>query len=155
MRLRQHGFTLLEIIMAIAIVVLIMLAAVPSVQGILSERTLTQSFEAFDDLARKAQALSLSEQRPYLLVWGENEIRLVPAEPATEEETKGQPGMELAEKESLEITFPAALVKDPPREWIFWPTGTCEPATITFTGKAGRWLAQYDPLTVRAAFSTE
>ena len=52
--------------------------------------------------------------------------------------------------ESFALKLTAALSKDPPPEWIFWPTGTCEPANVKFGGRDGTWTASYSPLTARA-----
>jgi len=48
---------------------------------------------------------------------------------------------------ALTLTLPAALTKKPAGEWIFWPTGTCEPATVHYEGRAGTWTANYSSLT--------
>ena len=47
----------------------------------------------------------------------------------------------------LKLTLPAALSNKPAGEWVFWPTGTCEPAVVHFEGRAGTWTANYSPLT--------
>src|SRR5437588_289644 len=43
----------------------------------------------------------------------------------------------------------ALLAEKYPAEWIFWPSGTCEPAIVRFQGPAGSWTANYSPLTAR------
>jgi hypothetical protein len=45
--------------------------------------------------------------------------------------------------------LPSALRKDPPGEWIFWPSGNCEPAIVNFKSANGSWAANYSPLTAR------
>jgi hypothetical protein len=50
----------------------------------------------------------------------------------------------------LTLTLPAALSRKPAGEWIFWPTGTCEPAIVRYAGRAGTWTADYSPLTAHA-----
>ena len=52
--------------------------------------------------------------------------------------------------ESLKFAFPAAIEEDPPPEWIFWPSGNCEPAVVSYRGRDGGWTANYSPLTARA-----
>jgi len=51
---------------------------------------------------------------------------------------------------ALTLNLPAALRSKPAGEWIFWPTGTCEPAVVEFTGREGNWIANYSPLTGHA-----
>jgi hypothetical protein len=58
--------------------------------------------------------------------------------------------LKLTARESLKFSFPAAMMEDPPTEWIFWPSGNCEPAVVTFRGPNGGWKANYSALTARA-----
>jgi hypothetical protein len=48
------------------------------------------------------------------------------------------------------MELPAALAKKTPAEWIFWESGVCEPARISFAGSAGKWTAEYSPLSALA-----
>ncbi len=152
---RTRGFTLLEICLAIFIAVLLVTLAVPSVSGLLAEQKLKRSFEAFDAMAQEAENRAVTERRAYVIAWEKEGLNLIAKEPANKDELNGVKQLEFAEKESFDLTLPAALMKDPAREWIFWPTGTCEPATIVYHGAAGQWNAVYDPLTVRAQFTTQ
>jgi len=56
----------------------------------------------------------------------------------------------LNKNETLKVSFPAALVEETPPEWIFWPSGNCEPAVVSYRGKDGGWTATYSALTARA-----
>jgi hypothetical protein len=56
----------------------------------------------------------------------------------------------VARGESLRFGFPAAMMDDPPAEWIFWPSGNCEPAVVRYRGRDGGWTASYSALTGRA-----
>jgi type II secretory pathway pseudopilin PulG len=150
----RRGFTLLEVCLAVFIAMLLVTLAVPSVSGLLAEQRAKRSFEAFDSLARDAQSRSRSERRAYVLAWDRDGIAVRPKEPKSDEELKGVNRIDFAEKETFAIDLPAALVKTPASEWIFWPTGTCEPATVHH-GEADRWTANYDPLTTRPQFFTQ
>ena len=44
---------------------------------------------------------------------------------------------------------PAAIEEEPPSEWVFWPSGNCEPAVVTYKGPLGAWKANYSPLSGR------
>jgi len=146
----RDGFTLLEISLAIFIGVLIVTIAVPSIQGVVAEQRARKSFDAFEAIVRDAQSRSITERRAWLLVWDKEGVALRPLEPANKEEKKGVARFDFAEKQTLEPQFPAALVKNPAKEWTFWPSGTCEPAVIANRSEDGEWIASYDPLTVRA-----
>lgn len=150
MKCSRKGFTLLEICLAIAIAMVIMLMAVPSISGVLKGQKANRPYEMFDQLVKKAQARSISERRNYLITWEKEELVLRPENPENVEEAQGIDRIAIADKESYEIQLPAALVKKPPSEWTFWPTGTCEPATILYKGPQGSWTAVYRPLTVKA-----
>ena len=147
---KLSGFTLLELCLAIAIGVVILTVALPSLGWLFSERRLKRNFETFDALATKAQELSMSQRKPYFLVWDKTGITLVPENGANK---GGILHLNLARNERYDIELPAALIARPPKRWVFWPTGTCEPANIIYHGDAGNWIARYDPLTVRGKLS--
>lgn len=150
---RQAGFTLLEICLALAIGVMIIALSVPSIAGLLAEKRLKQSFERLDRLASVARVRSVTEQRAYGLLWDRKGISLMPMErEAASEREKPVERLEFEEKESFQLRRTAALLKDPPSEWIFWRNGTCEPVQIAYKGSGGSWLVNYDPLTARGTF---
>ena len=151
----RAGFTLIELMLAIAIAVIILMMALPSLSGISAEKKLRESFEKFDAMAQKAQLKAVSEQRPWVLVWQPTEILLQPAEPTPEERMEGgQAATEsfpIGEEDKWTLERPAALLPpaQTPAEWIFWRSGTCEPIKVTYEGPEGWWTAQYNPLTGR------
>jgi prepilin-type N-terminal cleavage/methylation domain-containing protein len=144
---RSRAFTLVEIIIAVAIMATLLLLAVPSLQGVLADRRLRASLDGFNKLVRDAQERSVAEHRPYLLVWTDKNVFLQPEAFSKDEERKPVATFELERGTVLTLTLPAALSSKPAGEWIFWPTGTCEPALIRFAGRAGTWAANYSPLT--------
>ncbi len=135
--------------LAIGILVLLLGLAIPSIQGVLSDRGLRQSVDALNALVHEAQEKSITEHRAYLLIWSAKEIQLWP-EAAGPDDGAPAGRLTLRRRESYTLAFPFALEKDPPAEWIFWPSGTCEPAEVSFRGPAGTWTASYSPLTARA-----
>jgi type II secretory pathway pseudopilin PulG len=144
------AFTLLEIVISVSILMLILLLTVPSLNGVLADRHLRRSFDGFNDLVREAQERSVAEHRAYLIVWEDKGVALRPEVFKKNEREKETGALPLARGEVLTLTLPAALTKKPPREWIFWPSGICEPAVVQFTGRDGTWKANYSPLTARA-----
>jgi prepilin-type N-terminal cleavage/methylation domain-containing protein len=147
---RRPGFTLIELAIAVTIVVLLMMLAVPSMNGVLADRRLRKSLDGFNAIVREAQERSVTERRPYLIVWYDGKVGLRPEgllkggnpEPAVK--------LKLGKNESLKVSFPAALVDEVPPEWIFWPSGNCEPAVVTYQGRDGKWTANYSALTARS-----
>jgi len=146
---RFRAFTLIEIALSIFILLLILVLAVPSLSGVIANRRLKQSVDSFNQLVRQAQERSVTERRAYLIVWGKSSVLLRPEVFAKGEEEKPTAALGLSKGSWIRISLPAALLGKPPAEWIFWPSGTCEPATVQFRGPAGTWTANYSPLTAQ------
>lgn len=150
---RHAGFTLLEIVLALAIAVMIIVLAVPGIAGLLAEQRLKRSFERFDQLVGKAKLRSMTEQRGQALVWDAEGITLLAGEQSeTGSPEASEERITFEKDESWTIERPAALIKNPPSVWPFWRNGTCEPAIITFKGPDGSWVVRYDPLTAHGTF---
>jgi len=145
----SRGFTLIEIVIAVFIMMLLLMLAVPSLEGVLADKRLRRSLDRFNDLVRQAQQLSVADHRAYLIVWRAKGVSLRPEAFAKDEEEKTTADLQLGRGETLKISLPAALIKKPPAEWIFWPSGICEPAVVEFTGRDGTWKATYSALTAR------
>ena len=147
---RLRGFTLVEIVLAVFIFMLLLALAVPSLTGVLADRQLKRSLDGFNNLVRRAQERSVTERRPYLIVWNKNNVVARPETFAEADEDKATAEFALGRGEVLKLSLPAALKNKHPAEWIFWPSGTCEPAIVRFRGRSGSWAANYAPLTARA-----
>jgi type II secretory pathway pseudopilin PulG len=147
---RFRAFTLVEIALSIFILMLLLMLAVPSMTGVVASRRLKQSLDGFNDLVRQAHERSMTERRPYIIVWGKNSVLLRPETFAEDEEAKPASEFRLSRGTLLRLSLPAALAEEHPAEWIFWPSGSCEPATVQFKGPGGLWTANYSPLTAQA-----
>lgn len=153
MRLRPHrpaGFTLIELAIAIVILLILMTLAVPSMSGVMADRRLRRSLDLFNGIVREAQQRSVLERRPYLIIWDKDKIGLRAEALNRGENPEPEMKWKLPRGESLKVKFPAALVEAPPPEWIFWPSGNCEPAEVTFRGQDGTWTSNYSALTGRS-----
>jgi len=146
---KARGFTLIEIALSIFILLLLLMLAVPSFSGVIANRRLKQSLDEFNNLVRQAQTRSVTERRPYLIVWGKNNVVVRPEAFTEDEEAKAKAEFRLSKGSTLRLSLPVALAEKYPAEWIFWPSGACEPATVRFQGAAGSWTANYSPLTGR------
>lgn len=143
----SRAFTLIEIVIAIFILMLMLLLAVPSFTGVLADRRLRRSLDNFNNLVHEAQQRSLAEHRAYLILVGTKNVDLRPEALLNKESPQPVAQFPIGAGEAVKLVLPAALAKDPPLEWIFWPTGTCEPAKVQFTGHDGSWTASYSTLT--------
>lgn len=154
---RRHGFTLLEILIAVTLGLMLLLIAVPSLSGMFREQKLRDSFQKFDAFVRGAQSKAIAERRTFVMVWDKEAIDLVALDPAAaanppEESAVTDPAA--GDRFPLEggkwaLERPAALVKKPIWEWPFWRSGLCEPAIVHFESDAGSWSAEYSGLTGR------
>lgn len=146
---RIRAFTLIEIVMSVFILMLLLLLAVPSLTGVIADRRLHRSLEAMNALVRQAQERSVTDRRPYLIVWQKDSIALRPEALKKGEEEGPVTTLKLKRGEAFQLSLPNALEDAPPAEWIFWPSGTCEPAVVRFKGNDGAWSANYSALTAR------
>lgn len=146
----RAGFTLVELAIAVVILVLLLMLAVPSMSGVLADRRLRKSLDGFNAIVREAQERSMTERRAYLIVWYEGKIGLRPEGLLRGESPEPEMRLKMGRNESFKISFPAALLDDTPAEWVFWPSGNCEPAMVTYRGKDGTWKANYSALTARS-----
>ncbi len=146
---RARGFTLIEIALSIFILMLLLMLAVPSFTGVIANRRLKESLDGFNNLVRQAQERSVIERRPYLIVWGNNNVVVRPEAFAEDEDAKAKAEFRPSRGSTLRLSLPVALMEKYPAEWIFWPSGACEPAIVRFQGPAGSWTANYSPLTGR------
>src|ERR1700739_3160980 len=103
----------------------LLLMAVPSLQGVLADRKLRASLDAFNKLVREAQERSVSEHRAYLIVWTDKNVFVRPEAFSKNEHEHPVATCELERGTVVTLSLPAALSKKQPGEWIFWPTGTC------------------------------
>jgi type II secretory pathway pseudopilin PulG len=146
----KRAFTLIEIVLVVFISMLLLSLAVPSLLGVMADKRLRRSLDSFNDLVRQAEERSVKEQRAYLIVWEKEKAVLRPEEFMKDEEIQPIAEFPLDRGERLKLSLPAALMKNPPAEWIFWPSGTCEPAIVEFRSRSGSWKASYSPLTGRS-----
>jgi prepilin-type N-terminal cleavage/methylation domain-containing protein len=142
----QRGFTLVEIVIAVFILLLLVLLAVPSLNGVLADKRLHRSLDRFNDLVRQAHERSLAEHRAYLIVWNDTFISLQPAAFLKTEEHQPIDAIPITRRDRWSLELPAALMKKVPAEWIFWESGACEPARIRFASNDGSWTTEYSAL---------
>src|SRR5438128_11007743 len=110
---RKRGFTLVEVIIAVFILLLLLTLAVPSLNGVLADKRLHHSLDRFNDLVRLAHERSLAEHRAYLIVWNNAFITLQPAAFLKTEERQPIDTMPITRHEKWRLEVPAGLPKRP------------------------------------------
>ena len=153
MRRNRQAFTLIEIAIAVFIMLLMLTLAVPSLRGVMADRRLRRSLDDLNNLVRTAQERSVTDRRVYLISWQKDHLVLRPEAFAKGENPAPTATLLLRAGDAFLLQLPAALTDDPPADWAFWPSGTCEPAVVSFKGVDGSWTATYSPLTVRPELS--
>jgi type II secretory pathway pseudopilin PulG len=146
---RVFGFTLIEIVLTVSILMLVLLLAVPSMTGVLRDRRLRQSLDRFNTLVSKAHEQSITEHRPYLLIVSNKSVEVRPEIVTKDDDPEPVADLPLSDSDSIKIIFPAAMIKQPPAEWVFWPSGACEPAVVDYLGRSGFWRVTYSALNAR------
>ncbi len=153
MRQKQAAFTLIEIAIAVFIMLLLMMLAVPSMNGLMADRRLRHSLDDLNKLVQQAQNRSVAERRPYLIAWEKGRLELRPEGLKKGESAAPVATLPVPRGDAFTLKLPAALTEKPAAEWVFWPTGTCEPAVIGFKGTNGSWTASYSALTAQPELS--
>jgi type II secretory pathway pseudopilin PulG len=153
MRRTGQAFTLIEISISIFILMMLLALAVPSLTGVMKDRRLRRSLDDMNRLVQLAQERSVNERRPYLISWQKEQLIVRPETFAREEEEAPTKTLPVRKGDTFLLKLPAALVGKPPGDWVFWPSGACEPAIVSFKGIDGSWIAKYAALTGRAEIS--
>ncbi len=146
---RRAGFTLIEIAISVFILALLLLLALPSVSGVLADRRLRRTLDSLNEMVRMAQERSVQERRPYLIEWQKRAVILRPEAAREGDSDAPVAALNLDKGYAYILSLPAALEKGPFGQWIFWPSGTCEPARVRFKGPPGAWEVNYSPLSAR------
>ena len=140
-----------------AIAVLLMGLAVPSLTGQVARRKLQETYDRLDGMVSQAREKSMREGRPYLLAWNkEGVVSLYPADLNNDQRKKqGATAAMFPDhaSEHYKLFRPNSLSNDPSAEWTFWPTGTCEPVVVEYAGNGGEWKASYNPLSGRGTLN--
>jgi len=143
-----RGFTLIEIAIVLAIIVLIIGAAIPFSSGFMREQRLRDVVRELLVLAKTGRAEALSTGRASAVIFDKDGFAL--ARPGAEETSDG-------------FTLPRGMsyvlvpfgeekaVKPEGQRWIFQPTGLCEPVTFRVEEDEAWMSVTFDPLTAGIA----
>lgn len=164
---KHRGFSLLEIVMVLAIASIVIGGAVGLMVYSADERTLRDASGEIELLAKRARTISILEQTPYALEFSEGVVRLLPfAQAGLPPKKSGAnskeftPSTEGGTNRQLELAAGLAIfirrwnsddwlgtAKNSIHVWRFDPDGLCEPVSIRLTlGKS--WAEDtYHPLT--------
>ena len=164
-----RGFTLIEIVMVLAIAAIVMAGAVSLMIFSSDERALRNASGEIELMAKRARTIAILHQTPYALEFREGVVRLLPlAQAGITDEKKSRLRSEPAAEtrpttdESRQLNLEGGMgilirhwnseqwlptVKKAVHVWRFDPDGLCEPLSLRLTlGKS--WAEDsYHPLT--------
>jgi type II secretory pathway pseudopilin PulG len=138
-----NGFTILEIVIVLAITVTLLGLAVPVMTGLIRGEELKAPARTLEAMAITARCNALAEQRPYQIVLEQKGFRLerVGGEVLSEYQLPGGVNFELA-------TWPEEKWGRPRRHvWYFAKSGLCEPIRVMFRKGDGYFLQRYSAVT--------
>jgi prepilin-type N-terminal cleavage/methylation domain-containing protein len=169
----RSGFTLIEIVMVLAIAAIVTGGAITMMVFSSDERALKNASGEVELLAKRARTISILKQTPYALEFRLGKIRMLPLAQAGADETftalgNTIGGQEVGAVEPEVFTLPenmAVLLRRwnsdqwlPMREnsvhiWRFDPDGLCEPVSVRFVMEDSWAEDAYHPLTATIADS--
>lgn len=165
---RKPGFTLIEIVMVLAIAAVVMGGAVGLMMFSSDERALRDASGEIELLAKRARVTAILHQTPYALEFREGVVRLMPlAEAGRDEKSAFKSRDEVAPAEgaaaeSRQIVLDSGVnvsirrwnsdawlstVKNNVHVWRFDPDGLCEPLSIRLALDKSWAEDTYHPLT--------
>ncbi len=178
----SRGFTLIELVIALAIAALVMGGAMALMIHSSDERMLRDGSGGIELLAKRARAAAVARRVPYALEFREHEVRLMPLAEAGKierrtasgrriggegipAESDGSGGSALRESEELDEDLRLAVRRWNSDKWIrvededvqvwrFDPGGLCEPLSVRLE-RGESWIENvFHPLTAAVADTT-
>ena len=162
-----QGFTLIEIVMVLAIAAIVLGGAVGMMLYSSDERVLSDASGEIELLAKRARTIAILEQTPYAIEFRENVVRMLPLALAGQDERKKIGGREIGgeivdtgaiQEYTLNSGMEIFVLRWNSKEWLstgkndihiwrFDPDGLCEPISVKITVNKS-WMADtYHPLT--------
>ena len=172
---RGGGFTLLEIVIVLAIAAIITGGALSFMHYSSDERVLRDISGEVEVMAKRARTAAILQQTPYALEFRADGVRLMPLAEAGELDRKTGLGNEIGGREVAEegeeeksepireeLIYPddmavsvrrwntvawIPMTRDALQIWRFDPDGLCEPVSVRYTIDKGWAEDTYHPLT--------
>lgn len=141
----SSGFTLIEIIITLAILALLLGMTVLTINSVNSERQLRGPAEAFKDFAKQARMFAIVEQRPHQVLITPRSIRLQSSGQIRSEDlinARGELNQNIPSIKRYDLDSDVRMLIRRWRDvdwrevkidsWVFEHTGICEPLSIRF-----------------------
>jgi prepilin-type N-terminal cleavage/methylation domain-containing protein len=160
--MKSRAFTLMEMLVALAIIGLIVSASVVATGALSDERKIRDPLNELRILGKRAWARSMEEQRAWQIRITANSFVLEPKQPVHADDLKLFKDVDAQMKRSSGIdTYqvdPEIRVEvrhwgeaewhtPRPDAWVFEQSGLCEPINIKFISEFATIAVSFDPLT--------
>lgn len=165
----SHGFTLIELVMVLAIAAVIMGGAMGMMIYASDEHALRHASGEIEMLAKRARTTAILQQTPYALEFRQGIVRLLPLAEAGQDEKKTAGGHRIGGEpvprsngENRQFALPGNMDvwvrrwnsadwlptgRTSIHIWRFDPTGLCEPLAVRLTLNQSWSEDSYHPLT--------
>ena len=168
----QRGFSLIEMVIALTLVVLVITIGAISFKGSENERIMTEASARLEAMAARGHAMSVLHQKPFWLEFKANRVLLVGADikakPIVDDgfteswvEEEAEPLQEVIYEDlSSDVEVSLRRWGSPEDEWLtpkkdqvlywqFQSTGLCEPVSIRLLREDSWLIMHMHPLTGR------
>lgn len=134
----QKGFTLLEVILAMMLILMVAAIGLPALDGFSNERRMRTAFTSVVDPIEAGMQQAREERIDYWIHLNEGHLLVTPAGEVdwemNEMPTVGDGRLELLDREA---DAPAVRL---------WPSGHAEPFQLHWESEDGRWVVEAGPL---------
>ena len=144
----RRAYTLLEILLVLALIALLMGAAVPLVSGFSREQKLRDVMRELLVMAKTARTDAMTTGRPSEVIFGKKAFALRRSD-------EKEPGLTSSLPSGMAYTLRAfgseKSLKPDGQRWVFQPSGLCEPITVRVVDGEAWMEVLFDPLTAGIA----
>jgi prepilin-type N-terminal cleavage/methylation domain-containing protein len=173
----SKGFTLIELIVTLAIVLIILGTAVFSIDAVMEEGRLQKESTALKLAARKSMRTALAERRSYTITFMPTYFTVSPTYPDPVPQEVLERQRRRGRQQEEEILPPGAVRHDLERgmllqvrrwgemnwrlpgelgdRWVFEPSGICEPISVRLSREDSYVELTFNPLTAAVAQEDE
>ena len=137
------GYTLLEVALVVAIIVLLVGAAVPLTSGFTREQRLRDAVRELLVFAKTARSDAMTTGRAAEVVFTKEGFTLQRSGGGSGETFKLPPGMTY----TLQPVAEERPLRPDGQRWVFQPTGLCEPVAVRFAEDEAWFEVRFDALT--------
>ncbi len=137
------GYTLLEVALVVAIIVLLVGAAVPLTSGFTREQRLRDAVRELLVFAKTARSDAMTSGRAAEVVFRKEGFSLQRSGGGSGETFKLSSGMTY----TLQPVAEERPLRPDGQRWVFQPTGICEPVAVRFAEDEAWFEVRFDALT--------